>query len=115
VNTASASAAARAFQPTRTSSVAVASSPVYRRFADRLSRRFASNLTPLAFTALVAAAGMERRRRGCPERAGGIGVPGRREGAAVPALVLTKRSPDSSRLNKKRRPEAPFLGVDLHP
>jgi predicted PurR-regulated permease PerM len=33
--------------------VAVASWPVYRRFADRLPRRFASNLTPLLFTVLV--------------------------------------------------------------
>lgn len=34
--------------------VALASWPVYRRFADRLPRRFASNLTPLLFTVLVA-------------------------------------------------------------
>lgn len=33
--------------------VAVASWSVYRRFADRLPRRFASNLTPLLFTVLV--------------------------------------------------------------
>ena len=36
--------------------VALASWPVYRRFADRLPRRFASNLTPLLFTVVVALA-----------------------------------------------------------
>src|SRR5262245_50773551 len=36
--------------------VALASWPAYRRFANLLPRRFASNLTPLLFTALVSLA-----------------------------------------------------------
>src|SRR5215475_3392035 len=36
--------------------VALASWPAYRRFADRMPRRFASSLTPLLFTVFIALA-----------------------------------------------------------